>query len=96
MRSSKKSQGALRDSSVGSRERWWTHCGDAAEFLGRAGRLELEGRWPEAIGAIRTEIGYDGDEWADYFSALDAEESPTAYVFRCRHCSAFGGYSDFD
>ena len=25
-------------------ERWWTHCGDAAEFLGPAGRAELESR----------------------------------------------------
>jgi uncharacterized protein len=77
-------------------ERCWTHCGDAAEYLGRAGRSELVGRWPEAIDAIRKEIGFEGEEWDDYFAALDVNRSPTAYVFRCRHCRAFGGYSDFD
>jgi uncharacterized protein CbrC (UPF0167 family) len=76
-------------------ERWWTHCGDAAEYLGRAGRRELSERWPDAIEAIRAEIGYEGDRWDEYFSALDSEGSPTAYVFRCCHCRAFGGYSDF-
>jgi len=76
-------------------ERWWTHCADAAEFLGRAGRHELEVRWPQAIEAIRHEIGYEGEEWDRYFAALDVEGSPTAYIFRCRHCGALGGYSDF-
>ncbi|HEX6533435.1 MAG TPA: CbrC family protein [Gemmatimonadaceae bacterium] len=77
-------------------ERWWTHCGDAAEYLGRAGRRELEETWPEAIEAIRLEIGFEGEEWRAYLAALDADSSPTAYVFRCRHCGALGGYSDFD
>jgi len=76
-------------------ERWWTHCGDAAEYLGRAGRRELESRWPGAIERIRLEIGFEGDQWLDYFASLDPEGSPTAYVFRCRHCAALGGYSDF-
>lgn len=76
-------------------ERWWTHCGDAAAYLGRAGRHELEARWPEAIDVIREEIGYEGEEWEEYLAALDAEGSPTAYVFRCRHCGTLGGYSDF-
>ena len=75
-------------------ERWWTHCHDAAEFLGVAGRQELEGRWPDVIPAIRDEAGYDDSEWAEYFTALDREHGPTAYVFRCRHCGQLGGYSD--
>lgn len=77
-------------------ELWWTHCGDAAEYLGRAGRSELESRWSGAIEAIRVECGYGESDWEDYFDALSAEGSPTAYVFRCRHCGAFGGYSDVD
>jgi uncharacterized protein CbrC (UPF0167 family) len=77
-------------------ERWWTHCGDGAEFLGSAGREELETKWPNAIPAIRAELGADEEHWDDYFASLDAEGSPTAYVFRCRHCGALGGYSDCD
>jgi uncharacterized protein CbrC (UPF0167 family) len=38
-------------------ERWWTHCGDAAKFLGRAGRIELVAQWSGAVPALRTESG---------------------------------------
>ena len=75
-------------------ERWWTHCGDAAAFLGPAGRAELEARWPDAVDAVRREAGYGDDEWTEYYSALDREHGPTAYVFRCTHCGQFGAYSD--
>jgi uncharacterized protein CbrC (UPF0167 family) len=75
-------------------ERWWTHCGDAGEYLGRAGRRELETRWAAARDAIREESGFVGDTWDEYFAVLDTDGSPTAYVFRCRHCGALGGYSD--
>lgn len=77
-------------------ERWWTHCGDAAEFLGPAGRAELESRWPDAISAIRLESELDDQEWDRFFAALDRTHGPTAYVFRCRVCGQFGGYSDYD
>lgn len=76
-------------------EMWFTHCGDAGEFLGRAGRKELEGFGAEAIAAIKAEIGFDDTDWEDYFNSLDKDEDPTAYLFKCRHCGAFGGYSDF-
>ena len=49
----------------------------------------------EAIAAIKAEIGFDDSDWEDYFNSLDKDEDPTAYIFRCRHCGAFGGYSDF-
>ncbi len=75
-------------------ERWWTHCGDAAEFLGPAGRAELDTRWPETIEALRAEAGYDAEVWEEYYQALDRDHGPTAYIFRCRHCGRFGGYSD--
>ena len=76
-------------------EQWWTHCGDAAAFLGLAGRAELESRWPEAIAAVREEAGYhDEQEWQDYFRALERARGPTAYVFRCLHCGQHGAYSD--
>jgi uncharacterized protein len=44
-------------------ERWWTHCGDGAEFIG--------------------------------VEHVDPNGGPTTYRFRCRHCGAVGGYSDF-
>lgn len=78
-------------------ERWWTHCGDGALFLGSAGRKEVEACGPELIQALREEAGLDeSGEWQEYFAALDKEGSPTAYVFRCRKCGQLGGFSDCD
>jgi uncharacterized protein CbrC (UPF0167 family) len=79
-------------------ERWWAHCGDAAAFLGRAGHRDLAGRWSAALPVIRTEAGLDADDagWSAYLGALDADQAPTAYVFRCLRCGQLGGYSDTD
>ncbi len=76
-------------------ERWFTHCADAGEFLGRFGMKELRGFGAQAIIAIKEEIGFEGDEWNEYFELLDKDGEPTAYLFKCRHCGTFGGYSDF-
>ena len=76
-------------------ERWFTHCADAAEFLGPVGHQELIDYGAGAIKAIREEIGFDGNEWDEYFESLDRTGEPTAYLFKCRHCGTFGGYSDF-
>lgn len=38
-------------------EQCWTHCGDAAEFFGRAGRKELKMLGPQAIAAIQDFAG---------------------------------------
>jgi uncharacterized protein CbrC (UPF0167 family) len=38
-------------------EQWWTHCGDAAQFIGRAGRKELQALGPQAIAAIQESAG---------------------------------------
>jgi uncharacterized protein len=76
-------------------ERWFTHCADAAEFLGPMGKEQLQQSGPEAVEAVGLETGYDPEEWDDYFAALDAEHGPaTAYLFKCRHCGKLGGYSD--
>jgi uncharacterized protein CbrC (UPF0167 family) len=78
-------------------EQWWTHCGDAAVFLGRAGRKELKALGPQAIAAIQDSAGLpDGPEWDQFFAALDKESSPTAYLFRCTKCGQSGGYQDCD
>jgi hypothetical protein len=75
-------------------ERWFTHCADGAEFLGPMGRKELEDAGPKAIAAVKQEAGLQNEEWEHYFQALDRNTGPTAYLFRCRHCGALGGYSD--
>jgi len=76
-------------------ERWFTHCADAAEFLGLVGKEELMAYGPAAISTIKEEIEFEGEEWDKYFESLDKDGEPTAYLFKCRHCGRFGGYSDF-
>ena len=76
-------------------ERWFTHCADAAEFLGLMGHQELVAYGAAAIQAIKDEIAYDDNVWDEYFKSLDRAGEPTAYLFKCRHCGTFGGYSDF-
>lgn len=78
-------------------EQWWTHCGDAAAFIGKAGRKELDELGPQAIAAIQDSTGLsDGPEWDRFYSALDKDGSPTAYLFRCIKCGQIGGYQDCD
>ena len=78
-------------------EQWWTHCGDAAAFVGRAGAEELEALGPEAVAAVQDSTGLSaGPEWEQFFSALDKDGSPTAYMFRCTKCGQIGGYQDCD
>jgi uncharacterized protein CbrC (UPF0167 family) len=76
-------------------ELWWTHCGDAAQFIGRAGQKELLALGPQAVAAIQDSTGLpSGSEWNKFFSHLDKNGSPTAYMFRCARCGALGGYQD--
>jgi len=49
-------------------ERWYTHCGDAAEFLGPMGKEDLVKFGPEVIEMFKVESGLEGDEWEFYFS----------------------------
>ena len=77
-------------------ERWRTHCGDAAEFLGPARYDDLTNAWSEAVDAIRADSGFPpGDaEWDEILRTFDRDYGPTAYVFRCRRCGKLGGYWD--
>jgi uncharacterized protein len=77
-------------------EIWWTHCDDAAQFLGRAGKKELLQFGEQAIQAIQKTTGLDDSDWQAFFNALDKDGSPTAYLFRCGQCGAIGGYQDCD
>lgn len=76
-------------------ERWFTCCDDAGAFLGPMGRADLEKLGAEAIAVIREESGYPDGEWEEYFTDLNRDFGPTAYLFRCLHCGRLGGYSDF-
>ncbi len=75
-------------------EQWWTHCNDAAQFIGRFGKKELEALGSEAIEAIRKSAGLEGKKWQTFLNTLDKEGSPTAYLFRCTKCGSLGGYQD--
>lgn len=69
-------------------ERWLTHCGDAAAFLGRAGAADVR-RHPDALADLLAEFG------AEFCEALDADGQPTAYLFACLHCDRHLAYADF-
>lgn len=76
-------------------ERWWSHCGEAACFVGCAGHHELTAAGPQAIAAIRQSSGKMSDaEWDELFGSLDKEGSPAAYLFKCFRCGQWGGYWD--
>src|SRR5262249_33725880 len=78
-------------------EQWWTHCGDAAQFIGRVGRRELETLGPRALAAIQDSAGLaDGPQWDQFLAALGKDGSPRAYVFRGSKCGQLGGYQDCD
>lgn len=82
--------------SAWQQERWWTHCNDAAAFLGAAGKNEIEEHGEELIAELKKETSYNEEEWNYYYKSIDKIGSPTAYIFRCLHCGRLGGYSDCD
>lgn len=75
-------------------EKWWTHCGDAAAFLGAAGYAEISAHGPDAAVSIRQDAGLEGAKWESHLGLLSKDGSPTAYLFKCTHCGAVGGYQD--
>ena len=75
-------------------ERWFTHCGDAAEFVAPVGAAELRHLGPSLYKAIAEESGFLSEESTRYMDSLDKDAGPTVYAFRCRVCGAWGGYSD--
>lgn len=75
--------------------RWFTHCNDAGVFLGVVGREELQAIGPAAIAAIREDVSQMPEpNWQAYFQSMSRAGQPTAYLFQCRHCGKYGGYSD--
>ncbi|MFE1311013.1 CbrC family protein [Streptomyces sp. NPDC058755] len=77
--------------------RWLTHCGDGAEFMEPAGTEELR-HFPDAVEALRRECaewGWSAERVDAYLTALDTDDQPTAYLFRCRVCGTHLACSDF-
>ncbi len=82
-------------------EQWFTHCGDAAAFLGRVGYKELKRYGPQALGEFRAaadipEVDDEDSDDDDFLKNLDKDGAPTGYLFKCLHCGQFGGYTDTD
>ncbi|MFT3890306.1 MAG: CbrC family protein [Anaerolineales bacterium] len=77
-------------------ENWFTHCGDAAAFLGPVGYKELKEYGVDAIEAIRISSFVPENEWEQYLKILDKDGSPVAFLFKCLHCGMYGGYVDVD
>ena len=79
-------------------EMWFTHCQDAAAFLGAVGYQELRTLGREAIDAIRVSTGLEAEDphWTEFFQALNKDGAPTAYLFECIHCGTYGGYTNTD
>ncbi len=79
-------------------EQWMVHCDDAAIFLGPVGAPELA-RFPAgATEALRDDLAtstrWPAAEIAGYISSLQSDGMPTGYLFQCRHCETFLGYTD--
>ncbi|BCO18982.1 UPF0167 protein [Alteromonas sp. KC3] len=81
-------------------EKWWTHCNDGTDFLGCAGFREINEYGQDLEVSLKSEAtatyGLKDGEWEGFFQSLDADGSPSAYIFKCIHCGKLGGYIDFD
>jgi uncharacterized protein CbrC (UPF0167 family) len=78
-------------------ESWFTHCHDAAAFLGCMGDGEPFIFNEKALKALQKDTGFDDDqEWQQFLKDLDHMGSPRLYLFQCLHCGAYGGYYDCD
>jgi uncharacterized protein CbrC (UPF0167 family) len=77
-------------------ERWLTHCGDAAAYVGRVGAADLDDD-PGTHLIILRELrrrGYDVRQARELVRTLVRDGSPTAHRFRCLHCAAAVAYWD--
>jgi uncharacterized protein CbrC (UPF0167 family) len=67
-------------------------------YRGRIGHPEI-GQHPDALMAVRDELrafDWPGEQVDEYVEGLDANGSPTAYLFTRLHCGAESTYSDID
>lgn len=67
-------------------ERWLGHHGDACAFPGPAGHEEVEAYASSDLrDSLRQDLGSPEKEFAEYYTSLDREGQPTAYVYPLRH-----------
>ena len=77
-------------------EKWWTHCGDAALFLGQADASKINSLGLDLRLSLEEDTGLAGKELDEYISSIEIDGSPTVYLFQCRHCQKFHAYTDND
>lgn len=75
-------------------EYWFKCCNDAATFIGRAGYEEMCDNFSEALDALKESINLEERELEKFLKCLSITTGPTAYVFKCLHCGAYGAYQD--
>lgn len=75
-------------------EKWWTHCNDAAAFIGIANKDEITNYSDEFINELIKESNYETNDWLFYIKYIVKNDFPVAYIFKCLHCGKIGGYSD--
>jgi uncharacterized protein len=77
-------------------ERWATHCGDAAEFLGSADYGDMLAYGVPLIQKLKRQAGFrDESDWLEFLKSLDRKEGCMVWVFRCRNCGELDCYLDF-
>ena len=78
-------------------EQWWTHCNDAAAFLGDAQQVRPQNEdLEQLIEVLLEDSGFSEKEWGHYFVNPGNGTGVTVYVFRCLHCGKMGGNWDAD
>jgi uncharacterized protein len=78
-------------------EKWWTHCKDAAVFLGSFNGYELKG---QVLDDMENLLLKDGDLTRNNARKLilkcNNDSGPYLFLFQCLKCDVFGGYVDYD
>lgn len=77
-------------------EKWWTHCNDAAAFIGLTGMDKINKLPGDVIAELRKADDNEDSLYDDDYERLSEIDSPTAYIFKCLHCGKYGGYTDRD
>jgi uncharacterized protein len=80
-------------------EQWQSCCGEPAAFLTPAGIKEIREQYPRLEGDLMMfivhRLGISGGAARQTLDALQRNQSPTAFVFKCLHCDGFPVYVDF-
>lgn len=82
-------------------DQWYTHCGDAAVFLGHINEEQLIAKGQEVtrdfIECLGEESYEDFLEWGttELLHMMKDGGEGQGYLFRCRHCGKHGGFVDY-